>query len=396
MKRHSSWIRRYFIAALVCAFAMALFNVIVDFNGIFGLVSIEGFNKQKAMNVSDRILKFYYAKRNKPESIIMGSSRDSNINPEDLEKYTHDRGFNFALVGSSIEEQYIQLKYLSQTYPIKTLVLGLDFSAFLHGVVDKPGVPPKWHFKAERLRTAPFIQDYVDSTFTISALQFNYETVKYNRKEKSVVIEVNENKGLFNMLKPAKTLDVLINAYPDTLKQYANGLYPQGLKNPGMARENLKYLKGIIAIAREKNIKCKFMVNPVNRSLHELLFTVGLGDMYEDWKRQVAQITDYYDFTGHNSINDDDSNWRDPSHAFTNVGTLMMARIYGDDKVAIPADFGVHITRENVDKHLENQRKGVQHWTMKEFGLRYDDKGNAVQFASTYTARPHSPATEIR
>jgi hypothetical protein len=63
-------------------------------------------------------------------------------------------------------------------------------------------------------------------------------------------------------------------------------------------------------------------------------------DQFADYMKSIAGIADYWNFSGYNSINMDNTNFYDEEHFREKTGDMMLARIFGDQSVEIPDDFG--------------------------------------------------------
>ena len=177
MFAYTQWIKRFLILSGAMVAFLILFNIVVDPNGVFGLVAIKGFNKHKTNFTSDRITKFYSARRARPQAIILGTSRAAFISPADLEKYTGGRAYNLSLFSAGIYEEYANFRYMAESFPIKNLALGIDFISFIEGA------PQEAQFSEKRLRGRFYLKDYTDSLFTITAITAGYKTVVDNMTE---------------------------------------------------------------------------------------------------------------------------------------------------------------------------------------------------------------------
>lgn len=360
MNVYSRWIKRFTITAIVIISSLVLFNFVVDPNGVFDIVSIQGFNKYKTNSISDRITKFYYARRFKPDSLIIGTSRAAFISPFDMEKYTKDRVYNLAIYASNPYEHYLHLRYMTEFFTIKHIILGLDFTSFISEVREET------HFKEKRLERAVYLKDYFDSLFTIAAIKSSYYTVKDNIVKKDIM--QNDENGFKFWKKPEGEKDKarFVKRSKRVLKHFAKNVYPSANERRETIRKNLNYLGMIVALAREKNIKYKLYVSPIYGELFDLIYAVHIGDLYEDWKRGLAELSDFYDFTGHNEITDNNMWWGDPSHIITDGGKLIIARIYHDTGVPIPDGFGVLVTKQNIENHIKSLRHSVKEIDLKE------------------------------
>jgi hypothetical protein len=73
-----------------------------------------------------------------------------------------------------------------------------------------------------------------------------------------------------------------------------------------------------------------------------------------EFKKRLAQITDFYDFSGINSITKDPFNYYETSHYRVFIGEMMLARMFENDKnITVPEDFGDLVTKSNIDIHIK-------------------------------------------
>lgn len=351
------WVKRFLTLTGILMVSLSLFNLIVDPNGVFGFISLQGFNKHKTDTLTDRITKFYYAKRFAPDTLIVGTSRAAFLNPADLEAYTGGRAFNVSTYASTIYQQYLFFKYMTDNYTIKNLVLGIDFLAFVSRKEENQ------RFDAKRFDTSLYIKDYIDSLFTFTAVKSSYITVKDNLFKKD--LHHNDDQGFKEFNHPQKVLDEryrkrLARREKRALKHFATQYTSGPFNDSEQIAQNLTYLQKIIDIAEAKNIQYKIYVSPVQGKLFDLIYASGVGESFEEWKRGVAQITGFVDFTGHNEITEDRRWWWDPSHIVSDGGKLIFAKLFGDKTVSVPKGFGVPVTKNNVDHHLSLLRDSIQ------------------------------------
>jgi hypothetical protein len=77
------------------------------------------------------------------------------------------------------------------------------------------------------------------------------------------------------------------------------------------------------------------------------------------FKKELAAVTDYYDFSGLNSITTDNYYYYETSHFRPLVGDMMLNIMIGAPDVEHPADFGFLVTPRNVDDHILGQCREV-------------------------------------
>jgi len=100
---------------------------------------------------------------------------------------------------------------------------------------------------------------------------------------------------------------------------------------------------------------------PVTRPLFESLIRAGRFEDYCRWIRDVVDVFDgVYNFMYINTITNNLDNYYDADHFFPRVGTLIAHKITGYPDENIPKDFGVYVTRDNLDEHLDFLRRQAE------------------------------------
>lgn len=121
--------------------------------------------------------------------------------------------------------------------------------------------------------------------------------------------------------------------------------------------ETFRDLEELIILSRIHNFNITFFISPFYYQTY-LNNAKGLFRV----KERLAQLTDYYDFSGINSVTGNALNYYEESHYRYQVGNLIVARIFGDNAIKVPNDFGVLVTRQNIGQHLKNQRHELEQY----------------------------------
>jgi hypothetical protein len=112
----------------------------------------------------------------------------------------------------------------------------------------------------------------------------------------------------------------------------------------------LQSIRELVDIAKKNNINLTIFINPI----HHTTYLDTNMEQFFTFKKELAKITSYYDFSGLNTITTDNYYYYETSHYRTKVGDMMLKRMFGYPPVAVPDDFGVFVTRQNIDAHLRN------------------------------------------
>ena len=124
--------------------------------------------------------------------------------------------------------------------------------------------------------------------------------------------------------------------------------------------DNLKHtiedIKALIQVAKANQVRLIFFINP----LYKYAYLDSGPDDFNLFKREMSRITEFYDFSGLNSITTDGYYYYEQSHYRTRTGDMILACIFGDTSVDVPADFGVLVTTENINRHLTDLRQQIE------------------------------------
>jgi hypothetical protein len=117
-------------------------------------------------------------------------------------------------------------------------------------------------------------------------------------------------------------------------------------------KETLEDLREMAELARRYDVRLVILLNPT----HAAIYLSSDLEQYLTFQKELSGITDFYDFSGLNSITTNNYYYYETSHYRFKAGDMIIGRIFGDPTLVVPADFGVLVTKENVDRHIESLR----------------------------------------
>ena len=82
-------------------------------------------------------------------------------------------------------------------------------------------------------------------------------------------------------------------------------------------------------------------------------------------KQRLVSATDYYDFSGLNSVTLNDMNYYEISHYRYIVGDMIIKKIFAVGDINVPRDFGVLVTKKNVNQHIRKQKLELENYRAK-------------------------------
>ena len=124
-----------------------------------------------------------------------------------------------------------------------------------------------------------------------------------------------------------------------------------GIKEENL-QENLEALRELVALCKKKDINLILFITPYNK----LLMDHFVAEDYIRFLKDLSEIVGFWDFSGYNSVTTDNKNYIDFSHYNLSVSGLIAARIFNDRTMTVPRDFGIWVTKSNIDLHLERVR----------------------------------------
>ena len=342
--------KRYLISSL-------LFSVIFFIIGLFGIYALDpaGVNNKfnfgliKDSGLTLRTQKFVELNEVKPNTILLGGSRMHFMNPKDIEKYTKDRVYNMAFSISTLEEQYQFLKYSIEKFEMRTVVIGLNLYTFSQ--------------KLKANENSDYDQEILEDGFTWSK-QIKYYMEFPLHKYFSDYVAKGYAKPLFKNGGRTQYSEVLFTdnkswkaKEAEVVDGYTRFYYNEYLT---WGESGFNHLKKMVKRCKEKNIELKLFTTAVHASQLKILSDLNKTDIYFKCKRKLATIAPYYDFMYYNSISKNSDNYNDPSHLLQKHGDLYFSKIFGDKLPQKDDDFGVWVTQESIDKHLEFLKRNLK------------------------------------
>lgn len=338
------WFFMFLIFSLIIFGGIISFNVIIDPFGVFGDRFLDWYSYDMTQN--PRVAKVAYIDRehSKYDSYIIGCSSTSSYPVEMLNKYTKDNFYNMIMYGADIYDSTETAKYLIENYEVKNLFLAVYLSnatkfnyeadkllGNLHGKIDNTSLV---EFYSKYLFLNPYYGiEKIKAKFTDSYLQnkndvFNVELGMYDKTKRDI--------------EPIGSMEEYVENYPVFLN-YPYGRFDE-LKEIDNCLNSIAELK---EICDQKGINFKVMITPLY---------IDYAKYYDQedidlFKTRLAQVTDFWDFSL-SSVSTEPRYFYDEAHFRNLVGKMAIARMYNDESIYVPDDFGIYITHENVQEKL--------------------------------------------
>jgi hypothetical protein len=326
------------------------------------LIKIERLNSKKISNTSlTTRFKANLLQSGKFNTIMLGTSRIGVMNPEIVNNYLNSNTFNLEYPGSNTVIQNKFFKYAKNFNDIKYLIYGIDFMAFNKNRIIENDFR-EFHDLENKITNFDNITNYDcyfnTEIFIKSAILVGKNIL--NRQKTEVKYLANGMRNYVNFIEQEKLetfkLNEEIQKSIDNYFKPNSGIY----KNYQFSNEYLEFFKDTIKFCQVHNIKVFVYIPPMYSEHFDAIYSAGYFDEFELFKKELIKITDFIDFTGHNSISTNKNNYWDSSHLRVEMTDVIIAKIFNDQTVNIPKDFGVLVTKENIDSHLQSLRNQIK------------------------------------
>lgn len=343
--------RQWLVALAVTVAAVGIglmaFNYVMDPFGAFGDRFFQWWSYNETMN--PRVAKLSYLEQNHDEydSYIIGCSSTSSYPVEALNEYYDASFYNLIMYGADMQDLELTCRYLVEHYEVKNLIVNLYINnAETYGTEPNPRTY-NLHYKVDGSSALEFYGKYLLANPQFAATKLEkYLSDGYVQKAHDVF---NEQTGAYD--KSLRDVENISNleSYLEKYPGFTN--YPSHIGSIDYLDECMESLRAIRTLCQEHDIHFQVVCPPM---YHEN-FNYYTMEQMEAFCKALADVTPYWDFTL-SSVSFEPRYFYDETHFRNDVGRMALAKIFGDDSVYIPEDFGFYVTPETVDDLLESYR----------------------------------------
>ena len=329
--------KRWFVMLGCIMFAIVAYitvlNMLVDPFSVFGDKRYSWYSY--GMTNNPKAAKFDYIDNRLSEydAFIIGPSGASGISPDVMSEYTGLRWYNMFNYGADIRYTKRLAEYLVKTHRPEQMLLVLP--AVSARIYAEPAGDVAF---AQPLRTfwrVPFI--LADPKFAMRKLE-NLEKISYIQQPFDVFIAET---GVYNKTRrdaeAIGSMEDYLVAYPEFAKPWFAKVRLENIDECAAA------VADIADVCRLYGTKLTIVTSPI---LAENAIVYDANEVRQFCDR-IAEISEFWDFSV-SSVSCDPRYFYDVTHFRNSVGDMMLARMFGDESVYIPEDFGIWITRGNT------------------------------------------------
>ncbi|MBJ7310847.1 hypothetical protein ACFOLJ_25140 [Rugamonas sp. CCM 8940] len=317
--------------------------------------------------------KTYAVAKFKPAVVYLGNSRTEMGLPTRVAMFAGKDVFNSALSGASIGDAIALAQHARRVSRLDVVVWGIDPPSFSmaqgNNDLDRELIAGGPHYLWRRgllnLRRALAIDMTQDS---IRLLRGAFGAVCHSSLA-------------FHGQRDDACVDLRIGGWSGT----EAAILPRTreyIRGPGPTAEAFSAFEASVDALCGDGAKVRLYINPTHAMMLDALYWAGKWAPLEAWQRGLAALAQrqrgrgcdvrVYDFSGYNSITTETvpqvsqrnkmEHYWETSHYRSNVGRMILGRIFGATEAAPPDDFGVELLPAAMDGHLALLHEGRERY----------------------------------
>ncbi|MGJ0343193.1 hypothetical protein NG788_00990 [Aliarcobacter cryaerophilus] len=289
----------------------------------------------------------YFKSKGYFDGILLGSSRATFVNQNDFKNMNI---FNYS--SSSMQpfeyKGYIDFAKKIKGKDLKYIIIGSDF----YGT----NIPKDIKFENPEFYIGNTLNFAYKSVLSVDAIYKSIKNIKFSLFGTSMYYDRENIKYQDKVSEDERNIRYAINIKRHTLELS----YPKYKYND----EYINILKTI----KNENLNSKFIIYTSAVTSDLLVSIIKNGKRWEDYKRWLHELVEVFGEVNHfmtiNSITKNLENYPDDDHAYPSVLKLLANKLSNVENKNIPEDFGVLLTKDNIDEHLENLRKQIEEYDL--------------------------------
>lgn len=338
------WISLFLVTIIISGALICGFNVLLDPFGIFGdsLFNWYAYN----MTQNPRAAKIVYLDKNHVnyDSYIIGCSKTGSYSTEILNEYYNGaRFYNMLMYGGDMYDIELTAKYILDNYKVKNIVINMGLEETVRYNTQADEMKGNLHAKVDGSSQLAYYSKYIfaNPSYSINKITSWLEDEYLVNENDVFVPESGTYDKSVRDVERISGLDDFLSVYPS---------FKTVLKKERLDAKDdcLGSIQRIKKMCDENDASFMLIISPIFHTEMD----VYDKDQLEQFLTSLSQITDYWDFSGYNSISFEPRYFYDPYHFRNAVGDMALARIFGDDSKYVPEDFGQYVTAENIETHL--------------------------------------------
>lgn len=337
MKKTKLWLRLAFLSTSIIVITVLL---LLQWSDTYSNTHYD--RTQFYTEPNKNVLKMHYILKNptKYDSFIFGSSRVGNLNPLKIQNANY---YNMTYSEGIPKEHLLNIQlFLKKSIKIKNLLIGLDEFSYQ---VSFEKHQSQGLTKAYYLATNTNIISYYRELYLRFPLSEDRHHIskKITNKKNMFTINISNQENNYKIREKSFNLQNFTTSKHLQNKSFDKPTYYHG----NVLKQTTKDIKAIKTICTNKDINCIFFINPIHHKTYEYTDR----KLLKKFKKELASITGYYDFSLQNEISNNNRYWQETSHFTLETGNLMLNKMF-HQKPSFK-NFGIYIHKHNNIKKAQ-------------------------------------------
>jgi len=337
------WLIAFFSSIALAVASLMLFNALVDPFGVFGDPIFDW--QSYSLTHNTRVAKFTFIDRNHEQfdSYVLGASGSSAFCVRRLDNYLDANFFNFHFLGADMHNVEDTARYLIENFTVENIVIGISVTNGVYFDQDRQRNNPKMH--SMHVNAAGGSRLTFFGRYLWMNPMYSIDKIVASRDRGFMPGATNwfdMETGAFDKRGRAAARISCMDEYHVTYPEFANFPYYNDVRM-FQIDNTLDSLTRIRDMCDAAGINLIIIFNP----LFYRHFDYFNRDDFNEFFVRLADVVPFWDFSM-NPLSFDPRFFYDPTHFRQALGDMVLARVFDDDSIYIPEDFGFFVTPENA------------------------------------------------
>lgn len=341
--KSKKWLTMFFSTVAVILVLIGVFNYTTDPFGVFGDKIMNWYSYNITNNPRTAKISYLDEHYADYDSYIIGCSSTSSFPTEDFGKYLDAKFYNMIMYGADMLDVEQMVSYMIKNYTVKNLVVNVyidngavyneESNKYTHSMMPRvDGSDPLGFYSRFLFATPSYgvakLKAYKTRTWLSQYYNiFDEKTGAYDKRRRDI--------------EPISDMDNYYKAYPEFID------YPHGNYLLPAVDDCIKSMENIVSMCEDNGVNLIVVAAPVYYEYMNNFYPDSVCAFYT----RLAEVVDFWDFS-YSSVSFEPRYFYDRTHFRNNVGHMAAARIFGDESVYIPDDFGHLVTAENAEVYF--------------------------------------------
>ena len=341
---------------LFMALLIGLFNFLMDPYGMFGDPLLDWWSYNETLNPRGAKMSYLKEHHGEYDSYVIGSSDAGAYPVEELNEYLDARFYNCFFYGTDMADFERIANYLIENYEVKNLLMNLPI-----GIAYEYDVPEEelttYHLSAVDGSNGFFRS--LKYLFNTPADSWTKLTSYWNDGYLQEPYDVfNPETGAYD--KSRRDVEPIgdLASYVQKEQYSVFTAFPQGHRGIYALNEAMASVARIKALCEEKGIR---LIVTCHAAYDEAYDDYSVEDQAR-FRNALARVTEYWDFSL-SSVSYEPRYFYDGTHYRNAVGSMALGRIFGNDEMYIPEDFGRYVPLGSQPENIVAEAQGEETYT---------------------------------